>query len=86
VFRLESHIFQIYKKGRWQSSDYLLRACEDPFFIDITVTEALELLRVIDMPQGGFTETIQTSEIDPDEVVSKVEGLIEQLDHQLFPN
>ena len=39
-----------------------------------------------DMPQGGFTETIQTSEIDPDEVVSKVEGLIKQLDHQLFPN
>ena len=47
VFRLNGHIFQKFKSGAWQQSDYLLRAAEDPDFIEIDDDETLELTRLL---------------------------------------
>ena len=47
VFRLNGHIFQKFKNGAWQQSDYLERACQDPDFIEIDEYESLELIRLL---------------------------------------
>ena len=44
VFRQVDYRFEVYKERRWQSSDLLLRAYEDPMFVEITEQEALSLI------------------------------------------
>jgi hypothetical protein len=51
VFRLKGHIFQIFKNGSWQQSDYLERASKDPDFPEINEDEAIELIEVFTRQQ-----------------------------------
>jgi len=45
VFRLKGHIFQKFRNGTWQQSDYWERASQDPDFPEINENEAIELIK-----------------------------------------
>ena len=45
VYRLKNGIFEKFAQGRWQYSDRLERAVQDPEFVDISEEEANKLLR-----------------------------------------
>ena len=47
VFRLKDGLFQQWKQGRWQESDYLERATQDPDFVEIGKREADVLIRYV---------------------------------------
>ncbi len=47
VFRLKDGLFQQWKQGRWQQSDYLERAVQDSDFVEIVKDEADVLIRYV---------------------------------------
>ena len=47
VFRLKKGKFEMYAQNRWQISDILERAVQDPEFVDIDKFEADELIKTV---------------------------------------